>query len=416
VTATLDSHDVIVIGAGPAGLGVAGALRRSGVNALILERSGAVGESWRKRYDRLHLNTLRTLSDLHGYRMSRKDGPYPSRDAFASYLERYAKQESLAIRFNCAVTRLELADCSWSVHLHDEVLDAQQVVVATGYDAEPAVPDWRGLGGFTGAFMHAASYRNSTPFAGQDVLVIGAGNTASDVTTDLALGAASRVRVSIRTPPNIFPRRFFGMHAQYGAILGEPMPRIGDRIGFVVQRLLYGDLSRYGLPRPEEGMHTHFRRVGHGPMVDEGFVDLVKQGRIEVVAAVAGFHDDEVLLADGGRIHPDSVIAATGYRRGLQELVGHLGVLTPPGSPVVGGASTARQAPGLYFIGFVRKMSGQLWPMRGEATQIARAICSRRQRSTGGRRPARRGNRAPLADASNGASLARASHVGQDAA
>jgi putative flavoprotein involved in K+ transport len=386
----VDSREVIVIGAGPAGLGVAGALRQRGADPLILERSGAVGQSWRERYERLRLNTLRCFSDLPGYRMSRADGAYPSRDAFVSYLERYARHESLDVRFNCTVSRIERTHGAWSVALDDGVLYAPNVIVATGYDAEPALPDWPGLGEYTGAITHGAEYRDSAPFAGRDVLVVGAGNTASDVATDLAEGPARRVRISIRTPPNIFPRQFFGLHSQYGAILGEPLPRIGDRIGFLVQRLFYGDLSPYGLPRPQEGMHTHFRRVGHGPMVDEGFVELVKQQAIEVLPAVAGFDGTHVVLVNGHRIRPDSVIAATGYRRALEKLVGHLGVLAPNGCPLINGPDTAGHAPGLYFIGFVRKMSGQLRPMRAEAREIARIVCQTRWRATSGRPVARR--------------------------
>jgi thioredoxin reductase len=369
-------------------------LRRRGVDPLIIERSPAVGDSWRRRYDRLHLNTVRWLSDLPGYRMERRTGNYPSRDAFVSYLERYVERQGLTVRFDSPVTRIDRAGDGggWSVLLADETLSARHVVVATGYDAKPLFPDWPGMYDFAGRFLHAAYYRNSEPFVGEDVLVVGAGNTASDVATDLAEGGAGRVRVSIRTPPNIFPRRFFGSHAQYGAILGEPLPDLGDRIGFLVQRRIYGDLTQYGLPRPQEGMHAHFRRSGHGPMVDEGFVRMVKQGGIEVVPAVKGFDGRDVRLVDGSRIRPSCVVAATGYVRDLEPLVGRLGVLAENGCPIVHGAATAKDAPGLYFIGFVRKMSGQLLPMRGETKQIGQSVSAalkreRRSQTAPGRRP-----------------------------
>lgn len=364
-------------------------LRRRGVDPLVIERAAAVGDSWRRRYDRLHLNTLRWLSDLPGYRMERRFGNYPSRDAFVAYLERYVEREGLTIRFNSPVARIDRADGGWSVALDGRTLSARRVIVATGYDAKPLLPDWPGIYDYTGMFMHASCYRESGPFVGRDVLVVGAGNTASDVATDLARGGAERVRVSIRTPPNIFPRRFFGTHAQYGAILGEPLPDLGDRIGFLVQRLLYGDLTQYGLPRPREGMHAHFRHSGHGPMVDEGFVELVKEGAIEVVPAVAAFDGSDVRLVDGSSIRPQALVAATGYVRDLEPLVGQLGVLAANGCPAFHGARTAQHAPGLYFIGFVRKMSGQLLPMRGEAKQIAHAVSAalkREQRSGRGRR------------------------------
>lgn len=309
--------------------------------------------------------------------MERHFGSYPSRDQFVAYLERYVHREGLTVRLNSPVARIDRADADWSVILgEEEALSARRVIVATGYDAKPFTPAWTGASDYTGTLIHAVDYSNNRPFVGRDVLVIGAGNTASDVATDLAQGDTRRVRVSIRTPPNIFPRRFFGTHAQYGAILGEQLPGIGDQIGFMVQRLLYGDLTQYGLPRPKEGMHAHFRHSGHGPMVDEGFVKLLKDGSIEIVPAVAGFDGPDVRLADGSQVRPEVVIAATGYARDLERLVGHLGVLAPNGCPVVHGAKSPHDVPGLYFIGFVRKMGGQLWPMRGEAKQIARELAA----------------------------------------
>jgi putative flavoprotein involved in K+ transport len=306
--------------------------------------------------------------------MERQFGAYPSRDQFVAYLERYVDREGLTVRVNSPVVRIDRAAAGWSVILGDEqALSARGVIVATGYDAKPFIPPWPGAGDYTGTLMHAVDYRNSEPFTGREVLVIGAGNTASDVATDLAQ-SSPRVLVSIRTPPNIFPRRFFGTHAQYGAILGEQLPGVGDRMGFMVQRLLYGDLTKYGLPRPKEGMHAHFRHSGHGPMVDEGFVKLVKNGSIEIVPAVASFDGSNVRLADGRAVRPEVVIAATGYARDLERLVGHLDVLTPNGCPVVDGTRSPPGAAGLYFIGFVRKMGGQLWPMRGEAKRIAREL------------------------------------------
>lgn len=402
VTRALESPRVIVIGAGPAGLAVAGRLNHHGVQPLILERAAEVGDSWRRRYDRLRLNTVRRLSDLPGYRMERQFGSYPSRDEFVAYLERYVHRERLRVRLNSPVARVDPGAAAWSVLLEDgETLMAHQVILATGYDAHPFLPDWPGAGEYAGTLMHGADYTNSRQFAGQDVLVVGAGNTASDVATDLAEGGARRVRVSIRTPPNIFPRKFFGSHAQYGAILGESLPALGDRIGFVVQRLLYGDLTKYGLPRPAEGMHAHFARSGHGPMVDEGFVALVKSGAIEVVPALDGFDGPDVRLADGRLIRPGVVLAATGYSRALEPLVGHLGVLRPNGCPTGHGPISPRGAPGLYFIGFVRKMGGQLWPMRAEARQIAREVASKLRHELRSGQSRRSGSRERLGFASS---------------
>jgi putative flavoprotein involved in K+ transport len=132
------------------------------------------------------------------------------------------------------------------------------------------------------------------------------------------------------------------------------------------------DLSEYGLPRPEQGLYA---RVLDGaiPVQDVGLVAAVRARRVEVVAAVEGFTDGEVRLADGTRIAPDAVVAATGYRRGLEPLVGHLGLLDGRGRPVVHGGRAAPDAPGLYFTGFTNPISGMFREMAIDARRIARS-------------------------------------------
>ncbi|CAM5252655.1 NAD(P)/FAD-dependent oxidoreductase OS=Streptomyces tendae OX=1932 GN=GUR47_27025 PE=4 SV=1 [Streptomyces tendae] len=108
-------------------------------------------------------------------------------------------------------------------------------------------------------------------------------------------------------------------------------------------------------------------------MQDVGLIDAVRKGAVEVVAAVKGFEEGEVLLADGERVAPDAVIAATGYERGLEGLVGGLGVLDDRGRPVAHGARTPAGAP-TSITGFTNPISGNLREMALDARRIARAI------------------------------------------
>ena len=101
-----------------------------------------------------------------------------------------------------------------------------------------------------------------------------------------------------------------------------------DRLMSAVRRKKLGDLSEFGLPEPDEGVVSRLKRLGVAPaIVDHEVIDAVKDGRIEVVAGVESLDEGGVRLADGTRIEPDALIAATGYRRGLEAMVGHLGVL-----------------------------------------------------------------------------------------
>jgi putative flavoprotein involved in K+ transport len=147
-----------------------------------------------------------------------------------------------------------------------------------------------------------------------------------------------------------------------------------DRMSYLMQRIAWGDLSPYGMPRSPYGVATELRVRGLGPTLDRGFVAALKSRRLTLVPAVERIAGPDVVLAGEEAIQPEAVIAATGYRHGLEPLVSHLGVLLESGKPAVrtGGAHPA--APGLYFNGFWLPLSGQLPAMRRTSRRIARAI------------------------------------------
>lgn len=370
--------EVVVCGAGAAGLGAAASLRRAGLDAVILERSDRVAASWRSRYPALRLNTTGWMSTLSGYRASvRRYGEYPSRDAWIRYLEDYATHQGLEVRFGTEVRRVDRPDGAWRVETDGDTIAADAVVIAIGFDHDPYMPDWPGLEGFGGELIHASAYHDPEPYRGRDVLVVGPGVTGSEVAHLIATGGAARVRVACRTPPHIVRRKWLGVPIQIPGMALQHMPlRVADRLGALTERMIAGSLSRYGLPRPRVGPATALAERHQSPLFDDGFVDSVKAGRIEIVTAVEGFDGDDVLLADGSRVRPDSVIAATGYRRGLEPLVGHLGVLDEKGTPLVTGGRQHPSARGLFFTGYRTELSGQMRLMRFDARSIARALTS----------------------------------------
>jgi putative flavoprotein involved in K+ transport len=132
------------------------------------------------------------------------------------------------------------------------------------------------------------------------------------------------------------------------------------------------DLTRYALPRPKDGLYTRVLRDGAIPVQDVGIIDAVRAGRVEPVASVVGFEGAEVRLADGCTLTPDVVIAATGYRRGLEGLVGDLGVLDERGLPKGRGGVAA--APGLFFVGYTVSIAGALRDMAMEARRVGRTV------------------------------------------
>ncbi|MFE7973605.1 flavin-containing monooxygenase [Streptomyces shenzhenensis] len=380
---TPTDRPVYVIGAGPGGLAAAHALRARGVRAVVLERADRVGSSWRRHYDRLRLHTTRRLSALPGLPIPRRFGRWVTRDNMVRYLEKYAEFHELEIVTGVEVSRIERSadGTGWLLRASGgRELTGSAVVVATGYNHTPRVPRWPGRDAYTGEFLHAGEYRNAQPYAGRDVLVVGVGNTGAEIAVDLVEGGASRVRLSVRTVPHIVRRSTAGWAAQYSAVLVRRLPvTLVDRLARPMARMSVPDLSAYGLPRPETGLYSRVT-AGAIPVQDVGLIAAVRAGRVEVVAAVEGFEDGKVALADGGRLSPDVVIAATGYTGALEGLVGHLDVLDGHGRPVVHGGRSPRNAPGLYFTGFTNPISGMLRELAIDAEKIAKAVTTRAAR------------------------------------
>ena len=371
-----------VIGAGPSGLSAAAMLGRHGVDTQVLERDEAVAASWRRHYDRLHLHTVRWLSHLPGLRFSRGHGRWVHRDGVVRYLERYVEHHGIDVRPGVEVRRIERNRDGWTLETSAGELRSRCVVVATGYNHTPFMPAWPGRESFSGDLVHASEYRNPEPYRDRDVLVVGTGNTGAEIAVDLIEGGASRVRIAVRTPPNIVLREAGGVPTQVTGVLMRYMPpRVADRLVRPVQRMTVGDLSEYGLPDPPEGVYTRVRRDDVIPIIDVGLIRALKERRVEIVTAVDGFDGDEVLLADGSRLSPDAVIAATGYRRGLESLVGHLGILGQNGRPLAHGPRTHPSAPGLYFLGYTNPVSGMFLEIGIDARRIARAVARGRSRA-----------------------------------
>jgi putative flavoprotein involved in K+ transport len=385
----VDTRDIAIVGGGSAGLASAALLRSEGRRPLVLELGPEPGAAWRMRYDRLRLHTPRLLSGLPGgLRIPRRYGRWVARDDLLEYFRRYVEIHDLDVRTGTRVERIERDSAAWRLETSQGQLRAETVIVATGYNGVAYVPDWPGREGFFGELVHSSGYVNTDPYRGRDVLVVGAGNSGAEIAHDLADGGVMRSRLSVRTPPQIVRRATAGIPAQLlGMAIKNMPPDWVDPITKTQRRLSIPDLSAQGLPRPEQGVRTSFIATGTTPILDVGIVDAVKHGRVEVVAAVEGFDGADVLLADGSRIAPDAVIAATGFRAGLDELVGHLDVLTPRGLPTKTDGEPA--LPGLWFVGFTPTLGGQLREGSVAARKVALAIASNAGAAGGASHPRR---------------------------
>ena len=364
----------VIVGAGPAGLATAALLRARGVEAVVLERAPAPGAAWRAHYSSLRLHTVRSLSGLPGMRIPRTAGRWVARDAFVEYLERYAAERRIEIQTGIDVLRVDRAPRGFELDTTAGVLPAAAVVIATGYNGVPFIPPWPGMETFAGALLHSHDYRDAERFAGAHVLVVGAGNSGSDIALDLAGGGAYGVALAVRTAPGIVPRQALGLPAQVAAVPLAHLPaRLADAVAGIERRRFLGDLDEVGLPRPRDGVFRRHRRRGALPILDHGFVAAVKAGRIPIVPAVLALAPGGAQLEGGDFLPVDAVIAATGYRPALEGIVGHLGVLGGDGLPLHHGADVHRGVPGLHFAGFRNPITGALRGIGRDAADIADA-------------------------------------------
>jgi cation diffusion facilitator CzcD-associated flavoprotein CzcO len=367
--------DAYLIGGGPAGLATAAAMKARGLRGVVLDKGTTIGSSWTGHYDRLHLHTPRELSALPGLPIPKEMGRWVARDDVVRYLELYAAHHDLDVRLGSEVRRVDsgTGGRGWTLTLADGTThQAPYAVVATGFNHTPREPDVPGLQGYSREVILARHYRNGASLAGKDVLVVGTGNTGTELAVDLVEHGARRVRLAVRTVPHILRRSAGPYAAQYTGIAVRRLPvPLVDRAAALMERATMPDLTAYGMPRPDTGLLSRVVNDNAIPVQDVGIVAAIRSGTVEPVAALEAFDGDEVLLADGTRISPDAVVLATGYSQGLEPLVGHLGVLDPKGRPVVTGGRTARGADGLWYTGFTNPISGMLREIAIDAKKIA---------------------------------------------
>ncbi len=365
---------VIVIGAGAAGLAAADALGRRGVAAVVLEKELRLAEPWRRRHEKLSLNTHRALSALPGLSYPPRTAAFPGKDVIVGYLQDFARSRGIAVEFGVAVERIERGGNGWLVHTGQGTRSARNVIVATGRDRLPWTPDWQGKASFSGKLVHAADFGVAQDYADKSVLVVGAGNSGFDVLNHLARVDTKSVWLSARRGPSLMPKRIGKVAvARFGGFMAMLPTRIADATIAATQRLVFGDLTRFGLPPAPKGGASRLGVEQIAIAVDDGAVAALKAGRISVVAPVAAFEGGGVRLNDGTVISPDVVIAATGYRTGLEAMLGDLGVLDGKGVPKANGATPSGQ-PGLWFIGMRPSLTSYFHSAGVQAEAIARQI------------------------------------------
>ncbi|MFD2053910.1 flavin-containing monooxygenase [Mesorhizobium calcicola] len=370
----------IVVGAGAAGLAVAHALMNAGVPTAILEKESRLAEPWHRRHRQLHLNTHRDLSSLPGLAYPPGTPAFPHRTVVIRHMNDFREENRLPVQFGVAVEEIAFKGDHWAVLTSAGPRLARHVIIATGRDRQPFIPEWKGMEGFAGRIIHAADFGDAQDYAGRKVLVVGAGNSGFDALNHLAAINTAAIWLSARNGPALLPKRIgkIAVHRLSPFMARLPL-RVADVVMAATQRLVFGDLTKFGMPPAPAGGASRLTSDYTAIAADDGAVRAIKAGKIVVMPAIREFTRDGVILANGNLIHPDIVIAATGYRTGLEPMVGKLGVLDGKGVPLFNGGEADPNLPGLWFTGMRPSIRGCF----ANAAIMAKAIAKRIAGSAG---------------------------------
>jgi cation diffusion facilitator CzcD-associated flavoprotein CzcO len=364
------SGAVCVIGAGPAGLAAARALRARGLDYDQVERHTDVGGIWdidapgSPMYEAAHFISSKTLSGFGGFPMDADFPDYPSHRQVLGYLRDFARHYGLrdAIEFGVTVDSLtKNDDGTWTVRRSDgRAARYRGVVCATGAQWTPSMPAVPGS--FSGEVMHSSGYRDLDQVRGQRVLVVGGGNSGCDIVVD-AGRVAARAVISMRRGYWIIPKHIFGVPADVFAEGGPTLPAwVQQRVFGRLLRVLYGKPEKLGLQQPDHKLfETH-------PLLNSNLPLSIQHGDVTVRPGLKSAAGSTVTFTDGTRDDFDLIIFATGYRHSAPYAQEYFGARAHPDLYLT---SFSREHAGLFGVSFIETNSGAYRHFDAAAQMIA---------------------------------------------
>ena len=312
--------DVLVVGAGQAGLALAWHLNGTRARYLVVDSAPEVGHSWRRRWDSLRLFTPSQYDGLPGAPFPGPTDSHPSKDQVADYLRAYAESNAFPILTGTEVERLLPTADGFQAITSQGVLRARQVVVATGPFQRPHVPAITAMFDPDLPQIHSADYRNPDELSGDTVLVVGGGNSGLQIADEL--NRSRRVILAIGTQPPVLPQRIAG-------------------------RDVFFWLTRFGLiDKPADSPLARRVRARGDLVIGDGPRQLRRRG-LDVRARVVRCEGRVASFADGTTAAVDAVVWATGFRSDYSWI--DAPIADAHGQPLQ--QEGRSPVPGLWFLG-----------------------------------------------------------------
>ncbi|HEY2720857.1 MAG TPA: NAD(P)/FAD-dependent oxidoreductase, partial [Chitinophagaceae bacterium] len=273
--------NTLIVGASIAGLASAACLQKEKIDLIIIERHDKVAMPWHTHYERLHLHTSKRFSNLPYKKFGKRVPRYPSRQQVIDYLEDYQRQFAITVRLNTEAISIKKAGGQWITETNGESIASNYVIMATGAYSKPKRIHFDGMETFSGRILHSYEYKSGRNFKGQNVLVVGFGNSACEIAIDLYEQQAT-ASMSVRSPVNVVPRDILGIPVLALSILMNRLsPGVADLVSAPLVRLRIGDITKLGLQKMSYGPLREIRKDGNAPVLDIGTIRLIKKGLIK---------------------------------------------------------------------------------------------------------------------------------------
>lgn len=318
----MKTYDVIVIGAGQAGIAMGYALKQQGISFAILDSHSRVGDSWRKRYDSLVLFTPRKYSSLLALPMDGSPEGFPTKDEMANYLEKFVTHFDLPIKLDTYVTEVKKKKSGFEVLTNQGGMEGKQVIIASGAFQKPYIPAVIDIGNTDVFHLHSSSYISSNQLPQGSVLVVGGGNSGTQIADELA--QSTEVTLAISHPFKFLPLQ----------LMGKSIFSWLELVG-----LLYAGV---------DSLKGKWFRKQSDPIFGYQLKKLITKEEINIKPRVVNIQGKAVTFKDDSKMNFDVIIWSTGFVPSYN-WINIEGVTTPSGHPIHQRGISPIQ--GLYFIG-----------------------------------------------------------------